>query len=212
VVQNVETVSWLPLLLEHGGAAFKAQGPLKLVSVLGAVARPGVYAIAIGTPLGKIVELAGGMAPGKRLLAYGVGGPAGGFLPPNARETPLSEPALARAGAMLGAASVRVLHTGECLVREAREAVSFFERESCGRCTPCRVGTTALRRIFESGADSERGPALLRQLDDVSQVLQQGSFCGLGRGAPNRLQSIKRYWPELIAAHLSGKGCPKCDA
>lgn len=212
VVHNVETVSWLPLLLNGGGQAFREGGPLKLVSVSGAVAHPGVYAVALGTPLGHIVEMAGGIAPGKELQAVGVGGPSGGFLPPAMLYIPLDDAALAQAGAQLGTAALRVVDKRECLVQASLGSIRFFKNESCGRCTPCRVGTGVLQSLTEDLARGAQGKELLHKLEEVSGALKSGSFCGLGRAAPNRLNSVKRYWPELIAAHLDGgKGCPVCD-
>lgn len=211
VVHNAETVSWLPRLLHGGGEAFRQAGPLKLVSVSGAVARPGVYAVALGTPLCAIIDMAGGMAQGKELQAIGVGGPSGGFLPASMRDTPLDAAALAQAGAMLGAASVRIVDKSECLMQASLESIRFFRRESCGRCAPCRVGTGVLESLVENLARGSQCEETQRKIEETAEALRAGSFCGLGRAAPNRLLSVKRYWPELIAAHLpDGKGCPPC--
>lgn len=211
VVHNVETVSWLPRVLHGGGEAFRQAGPLKLVSVSGTVARPGVYAVALGTPLCAIIDMAGGMAQGKELQAIGVGGPSGGFLPASMRDMPLDAAALAQAGAMLGAASVRIVDKSECLVQASLESIRFFRRESCGRCTPCRVGTAVLESLAQELAQGAQDKNILPGVEEICAALKAGSFCGLGRAAPNRLLSVKRYWPELLAAHLpDGKGCPLC--
>ncbi|MCK6551170.1 SLBB domain-containing protein, partial [Myxococcota bacterium] len=210
VIHNVETITWLPSIVRGGGEAFAARGPLVLASLSGAVARPGVYPVPIGTTLEALLALGGGVAPGKSLLAFGVGGPAGGLLPPSAASTPLRDAELAAAGALLGTGAVRVFDTTECLVHAVLETLAFFERESCGRCAPCRVGTQVLRRTWADvaahGPHSER----LRMIDATGAALVGGSFCGLGRGVPKRLESLRRYWPELVAAHGEREECPSC--
>lgn len=211
VIHNVETVSWLPSIVRGGGDAFAARGPLLLVSLSGSVARPGVHAVPIGTTLQQLLALGGGVAPGKSLLAFGVGGPAGGLLPASAAATALRDADLAAAGALLGTGAVRVFDTSQCLVHEVLETLAFFERESCGRCAPCRVGTQVMRRAWADVAVSGPQSELLRRIDATGAALVGGSFCGLGRGVPKRLESLRRHWPELVARHGEGKeACPTC--
>lgn len=210
VVHNVETVAWLPGIVREGGAAFKAKGPLKLVSLSGAVKSPGVYAVPLGTRLGEVLHVGGGMAAGQTLLALGVGGPAGGLLPPSALDLPLRDRELQEAGAALGTAAIRVFAVGQCLLHETLETLAFFERESCGRCAPCRIGTQVMRRSCSTLASGGGSEQLIQQLDATSDALVAGSFCGLGRGVPTRLRSLHRYWPEVVRRHAAGEECPTC--
>ncbi len=211
VIQNVETVSWLPLLVHGGGGDFLQAGPLKLVTLCGAVANPGVYVVPLQSTLGEVLEIGGGMAEDSILQAFAVGGPAGGFLPVEASATLLDEEALARAGAVLGSASIRIIDTSQCLVDECYKTLQFFERETCGRCSACRIGTSVLRNLFADLTRTSNGPQVLAEINAVTMSLWIGTMCGFGRGVPNRLKSLQRYWPELLTERVNNpparKGC-----
>ncbi len=209
VTHNVETLYWVSELL--GPDAQRAERfARKLVTVTGAVRRPGVYEATLGAPLGRLVDLAGGLSPGAALGAFALGGPTGALLPPSAAGTPLDAAALREAGADLGTGSVRVLSSESCLVGETLESLRFHADASCGRCTPCRVGTAELLTLVGGLAAGRNGCHTARSAGDVSTVLETASTCGLGRAAPRRLRSLTRYWPDLLAAHGRDEECTEC--
>ncbi len=192
VVQNVETLSWIPLLIAQPGL-LDPQGPLKLLTLSGAVRRPGVYEMPLGVPIRALLEQAGGLTEGASLQAIEVGGMAGGFLPPDYMELPMEHGTMARCGASIGTGSVRFLDQHADLIRETLEAAVFFREENCGRCTPCRVGTQELSRI---AAQLSRGAPLDDEhwVKAIGETLCHASLCGLGRRAPSLLLSLIRYW------------------
>lgn len=205
VVHNVETLVWLPAILHRSTAWFRAGG-WRLVTLSGAVRRPGVYEVPRGATLGEVLALGGGMASGRRLGAFAVGGPSGGLVPPTCADAPFDAAALSALGAPLGTASVRVLDDATCVVREVLHTARFFREESCGRCTPCRVGTAELARRW---AGLAAGSADTDGLQTVAEALG-ASICGLGTGAAHRLQSVLRHWPEAVRAHAEGGSCDTC--
>ncbi len=203
VVHNVETLAWISLALAPSASAIAEH---RLVTLSGAVRRPGVYEVPLGMPLADVVTLAGGVAPGARVGAYAVGGPSGGLLPLECGQTPLAKGPLEAAGARLGTASVEVLEEGRCVMRAALEATCFLRDASCGRCTPCRVGTVELARIW---AELSRGEANGARIDDVSRGLS-ASICGLGTAAATRVESVMRHWPDVVRTHAAGGRCDEC--
>ena len=207
VVHNVETLAWISHAAAPGGGAAQA-GTHRLVTLLGPVRRPGVYEVPLGMTLAGVVELGGGLTPGARLGAYAVGGPSGGLLPPSCGEVPLAADALARVGARLGTASLEVIGDDRCVVRAALDSACFMRDASCGRCTPCRVGTEELARLWgeiaRGRSNDEAGLALVR-------CALKGSICGLGTAAATRVESVLRHWPEVVQAHASDGSCDECQ-
>lgn len=207
VVHNVETLAWLPSVL--GG--FPGAGKRKLVSLTGAVKRPGLYEVETGAALTSILDKAGGMADGQTLKAFAVGGPSGGYLPPELGQLPFERGALAKAGAMLGAGSLEVIPESKCLVEHTLPTCTFFRQETCGRCSPCRVGTGEVERLWRLLLEGKADQRTLEQLREVAEVMQFASTCGLGKGAPTRILSVLRYWPGEAEAYLkSGKERVPC--
>lgn len=193
VVHNVETLAWVAMAVEQGA---RCEG-YRLVTVRGAVRRPGIYELPSGMSLGEVLAMAGG--PTSTVVAFGVGGPSGGLLPAWLHSLPMEAGALAEHGAMFGTGAVDVIGEDRCVVCEALSAARFFRDTSCGRCTPCRVGTGALVRGIEGGT----------ALDPIIEALG-ASICGLGTGAANRVRSVERYWPEALQQHARGEECGGC--
>jgi NADH:ubiquinone oxidoreductase subunit F (NADH-binding) len=200
LVQNVETLAWLPSILRRGPEWFRGTSGkgFQLVSLSGSVAQPGVYEVETGTPLIDIVTTGGGLSHNQQLLALAVGGPSGGFLPPSKAHLPFEPDALREAGTMMGTGAVRVLGSADCVVDEALAAATFFRNESCGRCTPCRVGTSELVRLSQKLARAEGDERDLAQIQEIASVMRQTSTCGLGVVAANRILSVMEYWPEQL--------------
>ncbi len=204
LVQNVETVSWLPSIVQHGPEWFRGTGGgVQLVSLSGAVRSPGVYEVETGTTLDEILKMGGGLAEGEELRAIAVGGPSSGLLPPTNLGLPFEHSALQDAGAALGTGAVRVFAKSECIVEEALKAARFFRDESCGRCTPCRVGTSEIVRLWERAAETQNAGDELGMINEVADVMRQASICGLGVAASNRVLLVVRHWPEVIQPHTA---------
>jgi formate dehydrogenase len=200
LVNNVETLTWVPTILEKGADWFAAQGRrgakgLRSFSVSGRVREPGVKIAPAGITARELIdECCGGMAPGHELAGYLPGGASGGILPARLADLPLDFGTLEREGCFVGSHAVVVLSQKDDLRAVARNLVAFFADESCGQCTPCRVGTEKALALM--GRPRWDG-ALLAEL---AQAMRDASICGLGQAAPNPLDSLFRHFPELFAA------------
>ena len=207
LVNNVETVYWIPRIHAQGADWFASQGRhgrrgLRSFSVSGRVARPGVHLAPAGITLNELIEeYCGGMAEGHRLRAYLPGGASGGILPASKADIPLDFDTLQEHGCFIGAAAVIVLSDQDNLADTASNLLGFFADESCGQCTPCRVGTEKMLTLLERDTWDE---ATLRQL---ARVMADASICGLGQAAPNPVLSLLRdFRSELASSKLIAKG------
>jgi len=207
LVNNVETVYWIPRIHAQGADWFASQGRhgrkgLRSFSVSGRVARPGVYVAPAGITLNELIEeYCGGMAEGHRLLAYLPGGASGGILPATKADIPLDFDTLQEHGCFIGSAAVIVLSDQDDLQAAAANLLGFFADESCGQCTPCRVGTGKMLTLLERKTWDEE---TLRQL---AAVMADASICGLGQAAPNPVLSLLRdFRSELASSNLIAKG------
>ncbi|GEK46259.1 NADH-ubiquinone oxidoreductase-F iron-sulfur binding region domain-containing protein [Bisbaumannia pacifica] len=207
LVNNVETVYWIPLIWQRGAEAFASQGRhgrvgLRSFSVSGRVKRPGVHLAPAGITLNELIEeYCGGMADGHRLAAYLPGGASGGILPAAKADIPLDFDTLQEHGCFIGSAAVMVLSDRDDLRAVATNLLAFFADESCGQCTPCRVGTEKMLTLLEG--DEWDAEVLTR----LSQVMMDASICGLGQAAPNPvLGLLKDFRGELAAQNVIVKG------
>lgn len=196
LIHNVETAACVPSILQHGGAWFRDQGRTeagtKLYCISGHVRRPGVYELPLGITLDELAAEAGGYEGNP--LAFSPGGASSGFLPMDRSGVPLDYDHLAREGSMLGSAGVVVLNDTVDLKQVVAWQLRFFERESCGQCAPCRIGTRYLHRQVEAVLGG--GPdAHLRHAGDVAWEMEEGSICGLGMTAAKPLESILTHFP-----------------
>ncbi|HSV83957.1 MAG TPA: NADH-ubiquinone oxidoreductase-F iron-sulfur binding region domain-containing protein [Ramlibacter sp.] len=195
---NFETLYWVRALVERGGAWFAGQGRhgrkgLRSFSVSGRVRVPGVHLAPAGITLRELVdEYCGGMAPGHELYAYLPGGASGGILPAALADVPLDFDTLQPHGCFIGSAAVIVLSQHDRARDAALAMMRFFADESCGQCTPCRVGTAKAARLMEAQRWDRA------TLDDLSQVMADASICGLGQAAPNPLLSVQKYFAHEI--------------
>jgi formate dehydrogenase len=207
LVNNVETVYWIPMIWQRGAEAFASQGRhgrvgVRSFSVSGRVKHPGVYLAPAGITLNELIdEYCGGMADGHRLVAYLPGGASGGILPAAKADIPLDFDTLQEHGCFIGSAAVIVLSDQDDLRGVATNLLAFFADESCGQCTPCRVGTEKMLTLLER---NEWDAGLMTQL---SQVMVDASICGLGQAAPNPvLGLLKDFRGELAAQNVIVKG------
>ena len=193
---NMETLYWVRNILEHGATWFTAHGRrdrvgLRSFSVSGRVSKPGVHLAPAGVSVRELIdEYCGGMLPGHELYGYFPGGASGGILPASLANLPLDFDTLQAHGCFIGSAAIIVLSQHDRARDAALNAMRFFEHESCGQCTPCRVGTAkAARLMAEPKWD---GPLLL----ELARAMEDASICGLGQAAPNPLRSAMRYFPQ----------------
>jgi NADH:ubiquinone oxidoreductase subunit F (NADH-binding)/NADH:ubiquinone oxidoreductase subunit E len=195
---NFETLFWIRELLEQGADSFASQGRhgrqgLRRFSVSGRVRQPGVKLAPAGITLRELVdEFCGGMAEGHTLYAYLPGGASGGILPARLADVPLDFDTLQPHGCFIGSAAVMVLSESDSARDAALNVMRFFAHESCGQCTPCRVGTDKAAQLMLSPIwDAET-------LQDLAQVMGDASICGLGQAAPNPIRCVLRYFPHEV--------------
>ena len=198
LVHNVETLYWMPAILERGAAWFAETGRhggrgWRAYSVSGRVREPGVKIVPAGVTARELIEeFSGGMAEGRRFKAYLPGGASGGILPASLADIPLDFGKLEPHGCFTGSGAVVVLAEGDDMGAAALNLMRFFAYESCGQCTPCRVGTEKAARLMAE-------PAWDRDvLEDLASVMADASICGLGQAAPNPLRCAMKYFPEDV--------------
>ncbi|HJV70712.1 NADH-ubiquinone oxidoreductase-F iron-sulfur binding region domain-containing protein [Ideonella sp.] len=195
---NFETLYWVRDIVERGPAWFTSFGRhgrtgLRSFSVSGRVKQPGVKLAPAGITLRELVdEYCGGMAEGHTLYAYLPGGASGGILPASLANVPLDFDTLQPHGCFIGSAAVIVLSQHDRARDAALNAMRFFADESCGQCTPCRVGTEKAARLMQQGAWDHT------TLDDLSAVMADASICGLGQAAPNAIRCVQRYFADEV--------------
>ena len=205
LMHNVETAACVPAIVRRGGEWFRGLGRgeagTKLYCLSGHVQRPGVYELPLGATLDELVEAGGGYLGSP--IAFSPGGASSGFLPMEQRNLPLDYAHLAKAGSMLGSAGVVVLNDSVDMAQAVAWQLEFFERESCGQCAPCRIGTRYLRRQVDRYlADGD--PGSLRQADDVGWEMEEGSICGLGMVAAKPLESARKHFPAAFSKREIG--------
>jgi formate dehydrogenase len=196
---NFETLHWVRDILEMGATWWCNQGRrghkgLRSFSVSGRVNRPGVHLAPAGITIRELIdEYCGGMPPGHQLYAYFPGGASGGLLPASLGDVPLDFDTLQEYGCFIGSAAIIVLSDHDSARLAALNAMRFFAHESCGKCTPCRVGTAKAAELM---AQPQWDQPLLEEL---AQAMEDASICGLGQAAPNPLRCVLKYFPEEVS-------------
>jgi formate dehydrogenase beta subunit len=200
--QNVETLYWIRDIIEKGAEWVTSQGRherkgFRSFSVSGRVKNPGVKLAPAGITVRELIdEFCGGMADGHRFKAYLPGGASGGILPESMADLPLDFGTLEKYGCFVGSHAVVILSDKDDVKAVALNLMKFFEDESCGQCTPCRVGTEKAAELMAHGPWD---PALL---DELSALMRDASICGLGQAAPNPLVSVLKYFPDELTKPL----------
>ena len=200
LISSAETLAWLPQVVSD-----RARAETKLVSVTGAVARPGVYEVAMGTTLGAILERAGGAVG--QLKAIHVGGPTGGILSAARRDTKLTFEDLRAAGTHMGSGQIRAIPSDVCIVGEAARLFAYLSKETCGICVPCRVGTSRVQGILESVQSQLGRDDDLKWLGELGDHMSDFSLCGFGITAPSILRTTMREFPDDYRAHIQDRKC-----
>jgi formate dehydrogenase len=197
-VQNVETLYWLRRILEEGGEAFATKGLRghkgeRFFSVSGRVKFPGVYCAPNGVTARELIDIAGGMVAGHEFYAYLPGGASGGILPASLGDVPLDFRSLEEYGCFIGSAAIVIMSQHDRAKDIAHNLMHFFAHESCGKCTPCRVGTAKAEQLMR--ADKWNLPVL----NDLADVMMDASICGLGQAAPNPFKCVERFFPQELS-------------
>ena len=195
---NMETLYWVRDIAEKGSDWFTSFGRngrkgFRSFSVSGRVKKPGVHLAPAGITVKELIdEYAGGMLDGHEFHAYFPGGASGGILPASMGDIPLDFDTLNEYDCFIGSAAIMILSSHDKVMRAASNTMSFFKHESCGKCTPCRVGTSKATKLMS--ADKWDVPLL----NDLAIVMSDASICGLGQAASNPLKSVIKYFPEEL--------------
>ncbi len=218
VINNVETFANVSWILHRGAASFRRMGMdlsrgTKVFALAGDVKRTGMIEAPMGLTIGEIVHLiGGGSSSNRKVKAVQIGGPAGGCIPAALFDLPVDYESLQQTGAIMGSGGLIVLDESACMVDIARYFLSFTQAESCGKCTPCRVGTKRMLEILDRICGGHGRDDDLPKLEQLARYVQQTSSCGLGRAAPNPVLTTLGYFHHEYQAHIEQKCCPagKC--
>mgnify|MGYP000864785144 FL=1 len=219
-VNNVETFANIPFIINDEEGVFKNMGTknspgTKVFALAGKINNIGLIEIPMGTTLREVIyEIGGGIKGGKAFKAVQTGGPSGGCLTAKDLDTPIDFDTLKEKGSMMGSGGMIVMDEDDCMVSVSKFYLDFTVDESCGKCTPCRVGNLRLLELLEKITSGNGTDEDLDKLQELSHVIKDTSLCGLGQTAPNPvLSTIHNFWDEYVA-HVRDKKCPsgKCTA
>ncbi len=214
VLNNVETYANIPQIILKGADWFASMGTekskgTKVFALGGKIVNTGLVEIPMGTTLREVVEeIGGGIPNGKKFKAAQTGGPSGGCIPAELIDTPIDYDNLLAIGSMMGSGGLIVMDEDNCMVDIAKFFLEFTVDESCGKCTPCRVGTKRLLEILEKIISGNGGLGDLDRMVEVCNYIKSASLCGLGQTAPNPVISTLRYFRDEYIAHIVDKKCP----
>lgn len=211
---NVETYANVPQIILNGADWYASMGTerskgTKTFAVGGNVAKPGLIEVPMGITLREIIfDVAGGIKDGRQYKAVQTGGPMGGCLTEQHLDLPLDYEALTEAGSMMGSGGLVVMDETSCMVDIARFFMDFTQAESCGKCTPCRVGTRRILELLQKICDGKGQHGDIEKLEDLCHEVAKNSLCGLGQGAPNPVLSTLKHFRHEYEAHVYEKKCP----
>ena len=213
VLNNVETLASIPLIVLDGAEAYAAVGTekskgTKVFALAGAVNNTGLVEVPIGVPLGELIyDIGGGIIDGKPFKAAQLGGPSGGCIPKEHLNVPLDYESLNELGAIMGSGGLIVMDEDSCMVDVARFFLEFVQEESCGKCTPCRVGTKRLLEILERICEGKGEEGDIEKLIKLGNQIKETALCGLGKTAANPVLSTIRHFREEYEEHIREKKC-----
>jgi len=212
-INNTETFAAVPWIIRNGGAAYLAcgkpnNGGTKIFSVSGDVQRPGNYEVPMGTPFAELLEMAGGMRPGRTLKAVIPGGSSAPVLPASIMmDITMDYDAIAKAGSMLGSGAVIVMDDTRCMVKSLQRLSYFYSHESCGQCTPCREGTGWLWRMVDRIENGQGRTSDLETLDSVAGNIMGRTICALGDAAAMPVRGMLKHFRSEFEHHIEHKTC-----
>jgi NADH:ubiquinone oxidoreductase subunit F (NADH-binding)/Pyruvate/2-oxoacid:ferredoxin oxidoreductase delta subunit/(2Fe-2S) ferredoxin len=222
IINNVETLANVPEIILNGPDWFSSVGTetskgTKVFALSGHIKHTGLVEVAMGTPIKQIIyDIGGGIPNDKAFKAVQIGGPSGGCIPSSHINIDIDYESLKTVGAMMGSGGLVVMNEDTCMVDMAKYFMDFIQRESCGKCIPCREGTRRMLEILESitsndkhinSSKLERFQSILH-LNSLAEVIQNASLCGLGKSAPNPVLSTLFWFRDEYEAHLYEKTCP----
>ena len=214
ILNNVETFANIPQIIVNGPEWFASMGTenskgTKVFALGGKINNTGLVEIPMGTTLREIVEeIGGGIPGGKKFKAAQTGGPSGGCIPAEHMDVPIDYDNLKAIGSMMGSGGLIIMDEDTCMVDIAKFFLEFTVDESCGKCTPCRIGTRRMLEILEKITKGQADMEDLERLEELCSHLQTSSLCALGQTAPNPVLSTLRYFRDEYIAHIVDKKCP----
>ena len=219
VINNVETLANIPYIFLKGGENFSKVGTAtskgtKVFAVTGKVRNSGLVEVPMGITLREIVyDICGGTSSGKPVKAVQTGGPSGGVIPVEYLDTPVDYDNLQKLGSIMGSGGMIIMDEDDCLVDIAKFYLGFCVEESCGKCSPCRIGGTQMLRVLERITEGKGKIEDLDMLKRIAFAMQKASLCGLGQTAANPVLSTVRYFEAEYKEHILNKKCPskKCS-
>lgn len=220
IINNVKTLATVPVIIDRGAEWFASLGTEKskgtaVFALTGKIANSGLVEVPMGTPLSHIIfDIGGGIPRGKRFKAVQTGGPSGGCIPAQYLDVPVEYDSLAKLGSIMGSGGMVVLDDSTCMVEIARYFLSFTQAESCGKCTPCRLGTRQMLEILTRITQGKGTDKDIDTLLSIAGTVKECSLCGLGQTCPNPVLTTIKYFRDEYEAHIKEKRCPAavCDA
>ena len=214
ILNNVETYANIPRIILKGSDWFKAIGTeksngTKVFAVGGKIKNTGLVEVPMGTTLREVIEeIGGGIPDGKKFKAAQTGGPSGGCIPAEHLDVPIDYDNLIAIGSMMGSGGLIVMDETTCMVDIAKFFLEFTVDESCGKCTPCRIGTKRLLEMLDKITNGQGTPELIDEMEKLCYYIKANSLCGLGQTAPNPVLSTLKYFRDEYMAHVVDKKCP----
>ena len=214
VLNNVETYANIPQIILKGAKWYAAMGTerskgTKVFALGGKINNTGLVEIPMGTPLRTVIyDIGGGIPGGKKFKAVQTGGPSGGCIPAEHLDIPIEYDTLIEIGSMMGSGGMIVMDEDNCMVDIARFFLDFTVDESCGKCTPCRIGTRRMLEILERIVEGKGEDGDIEKLETLAKNIKATALCGLGQTAPNPVLSTLRYFRDEYEAHIKEKRCP----
>jgi len=220
VINNVKTLATVSAVLSRGADWFAGIGTGKsrgtaVFALTGKIANSGLVEVPMGTPLSKIIfDIGGGIPRGRRFKAVQTGGPSGGCVPARYLDSPVEYESFAKLGSIMGSGGMVVMDEATCMVEIARYFLSFTQSESCGKCTPCRLGTKQMLEILTRIVQGNGRDDDIDTLLSIAKTVKETSLCGLGQTCPNPVLTTLKYFRDEYESHIREKKCPAavCDA
>ncbi len=213
LINNVETLANIAPIIRKGGRWFSGIGTeksrgTKVFALAGRVKNTGLIEVPMGTSLREIVfEIGGGIIADKRFKAAQTGGPSGGCIPEDFLDLSMDYESLAQVGSIMGSGGMIIMDEASCMVDVAKFFMEFCRSESCGKCVPCRVGTTQIYHLLDKITNGNGTTSDLSKLDELCDLVKNTSLCGLGQSAPNPVISTLRYFRDEYQAHIENRCC-----
>jgi NADP-reducing hydrogenase subunit HndC len=214
IINNVETWANVPLIMEKGAGWYAGLGVptstgTKIFSLVGKLKNTGMIEVPMGITLAQIVEEIGGGVPGQdRFKAVQTGGPSGGCIPYELKNTPVDYDSLSKVGSIMGSGGMIVMDQRDCVVDVARYFLHFLEEESCGKCLPCRLGLKSMLEFLDRFAKGQGSSQDIDDLHSLARAIMKGSLCALGGTAPNPILTTVKYFKDEYLAHVVEHKCP----